>query len=59
MIESDARNHEQLHGGDLRRVVAKEDEVGAAPAAVILCGCDGRRRYYRAQVVELGGESGR
>ena len=23
-LESDARNHEQFHGGDLRRVVAKE-----------------------------------
>ena len=23
-LESDARNHEQVHGGDLRRVVEKE-----------------------------------
>jgi hypothetical protein len=29
-LESDARNHEEVHGGDLRRVVAKEGKASLA-----------------------------
>jgi hypothetical protein len=35
-LESGARNHEQIHGGDLRRVVAKEGEPSLREAGRLI-----------------------